>query len=154
MTDLSSASATDATAIQPAITPGLNYRDAHAAMRWLEEVLGFHTAVLYEEPDGHVASAHLVWRTGAIRLSTRGEKGRLPQTGPASIELTAEDAEAVDRLYERAVAAGAEVMLPIEDTFYGSHGFSLRDPEGNLWHVGTPWLESNAAKRLPQRRVP
>jgi uncharacterized glyoxalase superfamily protein PhnB len=139
--------------ITPSITPGLNYNDAQKAMRWLEDVLGFRVASLYEEPDGRVAFAQLVWQGGAIHLSTREEKRRLPDTGPASIVLTAEDAAAVDRLYERALAAGAEVLRPVEDTFYGNHGFTLRDPEGNLWNVGTPWLHSEAAKTLPQKRI-
>lgn len=142
----------DTQPIIAAITPGLSYRDAQAAMRWLGEVLGFETTVLYQEPDGRVAYAQLAWRDGAISLSSHEEGGRLPESGPSSIALTAADAEAVDRVYERAVAAGAEVMVPIEDTFYGNHGFTLRDPEGNLWSVGTPWLDSDAAKKLPQRR--
>jgi len=136
----------------PAVTPNLSYRDAPAAMRWLGEVLGFQTTVLYEEADGRVAYAQLVWQDGAINLSSSQEGGRLPTTGPSSIVLTADDAHAVDRYYERAVAAGAEVMIPLEDTFYGNYGFTLRDPEGNLWSVGTRWIDSDAAKRLPQRR--
>ena len=136
----------------PDVTPNLSYIDAQAAMRWLGEVFGFQTTVLYEEPDGRVAYAQLVWQDGAISLSTREKEGRLPKTGPSSIVLTADDAHAVDLYYERAVAAGAEVMVPLEDTFYGNHGFTLRDPEGNLWSVGTPWIDSDAAKKLPQRR--
>src|SRR3990172_116887 len=147
MADVSTQAATETRAVGPAISPNVNYRYAHEAMRSLGEVLGFRPAVLCEEPDGRVAYAQLVWQSGAINVSTREEEGRLSLTGPSSIVLTADDAEAVDRLHERAVAAGAEVMLPTEDTFYGNHGFSLRDPEGNLWHVGTPWIESEAAKR-------
>ncbi len=142
----------DTRPISPAVTPSVGYRDAQAAMGWLGDVLGFQTTVLYEEPDGRVAYAQLVWQDGAINLSSRQEEGRLPPTGPASIVLTADDAEAVDSYYERAVGAGAEVMVPLEDTFYGNHGFTLRDPEGNLWSVGTPWIDSDAAKQLPQRR--
>ncbi len=139
--------------ITTAVTPGLQYRDAQAAIQWLVDVLGFRTAALFEDMGGPVHYAQLVWRTGAISLSPREEAPRLPETGPASIALTAEDRAAVDALYERALAAGAEVLLPPEDTFYGNHGFTLRDPEGNLWHVGTPWLESDAAHQLPQRAV-
>jgi uncharacterized glyoxalase superfamily protein PhnB len=140
-------------ALNSAITPSLTYRDAHAAIRWLEDVFGFRTTAVFEEPDGRIAYAQLVWNTAAINLSTRVEAGRMPETGAASNVLTAQDADAVDRLYERAVGAGADVLVPIEDTFYGNHGFSVRDPEGNLWHVGVPWLDSDAAKRLPQRRL-
>ncbi len=135
------------------VVPGLGYRDAPAAIDWLERVLGFRVTALFREPDGAVAYAQLSWGSGAISLSTRPERPRLPETGPSSIALTADDAAAVDRHYERALAAGAEVLLPVEDTFYGSHGFSLRDPEGNLWHVGTPHLETEVSRSLPQRVI-
>ncbi len=42
-----------------------------------------------------------------------------------------------DALFERATAAGAEVVRGLEDEDYGSRGFSVRDPEGNLWSFGT-----------------
>jgi uncharacterized glyoxalase superfamily protein PhnB len=35
------------------------------------------------------------------------------------------------------VAAGTDVVRPLEDTDYGSHTFTTRDPEGNLWTFGT-----------------
>ena len=62
--------------------------------------------------------------------------------GPASIALAAEHAQAVDALYERAMAAGAEIVRPVHDARTpafpdGSHQFDLRDPGGNLWTVGT-----------------
>jgi uncharacterized glyoxalase superfamily protein PhnB len=42
-----------------------------------------------------------------------------------------------DALYERAVAAGAEITIKPYDTDYGSREFVARDPEGNLWSFGT-----------------
>jgi uncharacterized glyoxalase superfamily protein PhnB len=42
-----------------------------------------------------------------------------------------------DALLERAAKAGAEVILPIKDEDYGSRGFTVRDPEGNVWTFGT-----------------
>jgi uncharacterized glyoxalase superfamily protein PhnB len=45
--------------------------------------------------------------------------------------------ERIDEHYERAVAAGAEVVRPIHDTDYGSRDYIVRDPEGNLWSFGT-----------------
>jgi uncharacterized glyoxalase superfamily protein PhnB len=42
-----------------------------------------------------------------------------------------------DALFERAVAAGAEVLRPLHDTDYGSRDFAVRDPEGNQWSFGT-----------------
>lgn len=42
-----------------------------------------------------------------------------------------------DRLFARATAAGAEVVQGLRDEDYGSTGFTVRDPEGNLWSFGT-----------------
>jgi uncharacterized glyoxalase superfamily protein PhnB len=136
--------------INPAVSPSLCYNDAKAAIRWLVDVLGFRVSSIYEEPDGHVHFSQLVWDTGAVQVSSRSKKPRLPETGRFSIVLTAADAKAVDQIYARAQAAGAKILLPIEDTFYGSHGFSLSDPEGNLWHLGTPWLGREAGDHSSQ----
>ncbi|MEK9969912.1 MAG: VOC family protein, partial [Ferrovibrio sp.] len=43
----------------------------------------------------------------------------------------------VDALFERAKAAGAEIVWGLRDSDYGSRDFSLRDPEGHLWSFGT-----------------
>jgi PhnB protein len=43
----------------------------------------------------------------------------------------------VDRVVERAVAAGAKVVRPVEDKFYGDRTGSLEDPFGHMWHVAT-----------------
>ena len=43
----------------------------------------------------------------------------------------------VDGVYERAKAAGAEIIAEPYDTDYGSHDFDAADPEGNRWSFGT-----------------
>src|SRR5204862_7272648 len=45
--------------------------------------------------------------------------------------------EDVDAHYARAKAAGAEIVMELEDTDYGSRGYSVRDLEGHLWSFGT-----------------
>ena len=42
-----------------------------------------------------------------------------------------------DAVYDRAIAAGATMFAPLEDHDYGSRGFSVTDPEGNIWSFGT-----------------
>jgi uncharacterized glyoxalase superfamily protein PhnB len=55
-------------------------------------------------------------------------------TGHAVTYLVCDDPDA---LLERATAAGAEVARPMAEEDYGSRGFTVRDPEGNLWSLGT-----------------
>lgn len=133
----------DSQVIAPTLTPTVMYDDAGQAIRWLTDVLGFRAAAVYDGADGSVVLAQLVWRTGVVFVSAR-PRGDNPwaKVGLASIALAAEDAETVDRHYQRAVAAGVEIVRPLHDARTpafpdGSHQFDLRDPEGNLWTVGT-----------------
>ena len=42
-----------------------------------------------------------------------------------------------DAVWSSAQALGATVLRPMEDTDYGSRGFSIADAEGNAWSFGT-----------------
>ncbi len=60
-----------------------------------------------------------------------------PQTiggSPVSIMIYVED---VDSFINRAVAAGAKVLHPLENKFYGDRAGSLEDPFGHKWHFAT-----------------
>ena len=43
----------------------------------------------------------------------------------------------IDAHFARAEAAGAEIVVPLKETDYGSREYSARDLEGHLWHFGT-----------------
>ena len=45
----------------------------------------------------------------------------------------------VDGAHDRAKAKGATIEMALHDTDYGSREFTCRDPEGNLWSLGTYW---------------
>ena len=51
-----------------------------------------------------------------------------------------------EAVHERAVAAGAEIVSPLENPEYGGTFFSCRDPEGHVWNVGSydPWADPAA----------
>jgi PhnB protein len=53
---------------------------------------------------------------------------------PVHLHLYVED---VDALVTQAVAAGAKVLRPVQDQFYGDRSGSLADPHGHVWHVAT-----------------
>ena len=120
------------------IWPTLIYRDAPAAMRFLTGAFGFEeTLVVPGEGDGVVAHAEMRWplggdiMLGSLRSdSVLGEK----HAGAASVCVFTDEPDA---LYERATKAGAKVVLGLEDTNYGARGFTVEDPEGNLWTFGT-----------------
>lgn len=51
--------------------------------------------------------------------------------------MALDSAEQVDELFASATEIGADVLMPVTDQPYGSHEFTVADPEGNAWSVGT-----------------
>jgi uncharacterized glyoxalase superfamily protein PhnB len=114
--------------------PTLIYNDAHAGIAWLEAALGGERKDVYED-DGVVHHAEIRVGGGLLMLGQvreGGGGGRRPGTG--SLYLAVDDIQAY---WERAQAAGAEVTQELHDTDYGSRDFALRDPEGNVFSLGT-----------------
>jgi len=118
----------------PTVVPTLRYDDASAAIRFLTETLGLTVGEVTHGADGQVVHAELGWRNGTIMVSSRGKEPGPFDTGRACLYLVVEDP---DGAHERAVAAGAEIVMPLVDQDYGSREFATRDPEGNVWCFGT-----------------
>lgn len=122
------------------IWPVLTYKDAPAAATFLVEAFGFELRGLYTNPDDPnvVEHAEARWpRGGGVMFGTAGkDDGPFGQRRPGndSVYVVCDDPDA---LFARATAAGAEVVRELRDEDYGSRGFTVRDPEGNLWSFGT-----------------
>lgn len=129
------------------IIPTLRYRDAAAAVDWLCQAFGFEKYLVVPGDDGAITHAELVFGNGMIMLGSAREDsfGRLQQPPSQVGEIVTQSpyilVEDVDQHYERAIAAGAEIVLDIKDQDYGGRDYSCRDPEGHLWNFGTydPW---------------
>ncbi|HSQ32010.1 MAG TPA: VOC family protein [Gemmatimonadaceae bacterium] len=127
----------------PPLVPAIAYDDAPAAIRWLTDVLGLRLIRKFEMSDGTIAHAELAWRTSMVFVHARpGRENPWSVVGPASIALAVDAADEVDRHFQRAVAAGADIVRPAYDSVTpafpeGARQFDVRDPEGNLWTIGT-----------------
>ena len=134
------------------VVPCLCYRNAIAAIDWLSKVFGFSIQSLHKNPDGTVAHAQLVMGSGMIMLCSvpnrNVEFGRLIKQPDEIGGLVTQSVYLViadtDGAYLRAKAADAEIDIDIKDESYGGRGFTCRDPEGQLWSVGSydPWADS------------
>jgi uncharacterized glyoxalase superfamily protein PhnB len=128
---------------KPSITPGLLYPDAANAIEWLCRVLGFEKRPVVPGEHGTVLHAHLTLGNGGIMLSS-AEIYPFPQmcrspraaggVGTAEIIVYVADPDAH---YARAVAGGAEILIPIEDKPYGGRGYTCRDVGGHVWAFGS-----------------
>ena len=138
---------TTAKATRATTIPCLRYHAAPAAIAWLCQALGFEQQLVVPDDDGGIAHAQLSFGNGMIMLASviDSEYGRLMKqpgelhgANTQSCYLVVDDA---DRVYRRALEAGAEIVLDIKDEDYGGRGFTCRDPEGHIWSLGTydPW---------------
>jgi uncharacterized glyoxalase superfamily protein PhnB len=121
----------------PTVTPELDYGNARQAIEWLTEVLGLQHGLTVDGPDGSVVHAELWWHTGAVFVESLQPSENGVPTGTATVCLATESTAEVDSTYDRAEASGAEIVFELADTPFGSHQFAVRDPEGNIWTVGT-----------------
>jgi uncharacterized glyoxalase superfamily protein PhnB len=119
----------------PHVIPFLRYDDARAALQWLARAFGFEEQAVYDGPDGAVAHAVMRWGTGMIMLGSSTRKAD-PLRMKTARELGAVNqgiyvhVPEVDAHYERAKAAGAEILLPVTDMEYGSREYAAREIEG------------------------
>ena len=139
------------------VTPRLVVRggaraiDFYGAAFAAEEVGGRFT-----DPSGAVIHAEI--RIGdSIVMITDDTADGAPADAPlmASGTVTAIMATYwpdVDAVWERAVAAGAEVIFPLADQFYGERGGRLRDPFGQQWMLSQR-IENVSAEEMNRRAV-
>lgn len=122
----------------PTIWPALSYTDAPAAIRFLVEAFGFaETLVVPGEGGREIAHAELRWpEGGGVMLGSTSDENVHSQMKPGTASIYVVT-DSPDALFERATAAGAEVVQGLKDEDYGSRGFTVRDPEGTLWSFGT-----------------
>jgi uncharacterized glyoxalase superfamily protein PhnB len=123
---------------QPTVWPALRYDDAPAAIRFLVDVFGFREALVVPDERGDVVHAELRWpEGGAVMLGsakhTEGTHAEM-KAGVGAVYVVTDD---VDAVYARVAEAGSDVPEAPHDTEHGSHTFTARDPEGNLWTFGT-----------------
>ena len=130
------------------IVPSLRYRDAPAAIDFMCETFGFTKRLVIPGPDGTIRHAQLTLGNGMIMLGSAqnrdfGPHVKTPQELGANTQSAYVIVPEIDAHYRHAKAAGAEIVMDIEDMDYGGRLYSALDPEGNLWHFGSydPWAE-------------
>lgn len=116
----------------------LRVRDSAAAIRFYQQAFGATERFRLVEPSGRIGHAELQLGPAVLMLSDPfPEFGLEPPPGDrdagASIHLHVDDCDAVVR---QAEAAGATVLMPPADQFYGERSARLRDPFGHTWLIG------------------
>ncbi|TAH38572.1 MAG: VOC family protein [Planctomycetota bacterium] len=121
------------------VTPYLIVNGAARALDFYKQAFGAVERMRYADPGGRIGHAEIQIGDSVVMLADEyPELGfRSPQAyggSPVSLYLYVED---VDALGRRAVAAGAEVLRPVADQFYGDRSGTFRDPFGHVWSIST-----------------
>lgn len=121
------------------VTPYLVCRGAAEAIDFYKRAFGAKEKLRMPRPDGKVAHAEI--QIGDSRLML-GEEA--PEMGAKSPDMLGGSAggvflyvKNVDAFADRAVKAGATVVMPVQDMFWGDRYGKLKDPFGHEWQVGT-----------------
>lgn len=118
------------------IVPSLAYDDAPAAIEFLCRAFGFQEAMRMPMPDGQIGHAELVLHGNTLMLASSfreavgiGGPRELPHLH-SSVSVYVDD---VDAHYAQAAAAGATILEPLTDQFWGDRTYRAEDPEGQRW---------------------
>jgi PhnB protein len=121
------------------VTPYLIFSGASDAIAFYKNALGAEEVTRIGDPGGKVG--HTEISIGDSRNMLADEHPELqalsPKTmggSPASIRLYV---EGVDTAVERAVKAGAKLIRPVADQFYGDRVGGIQDPFGYPWFMAT-----------------
>ncbi len=124
----------------PTLFATLKYQDARKAMTWMADAFDLQLGTYSPESGDTVDHAEMFHGNGGIMFGSMqdNEYPLAAASGSASqavgIYIIVED---IDAHYARAQAAGAEMVIDLQNTEYGSREYTARDFEGHLWSFGT-----------------
>jgi PhnB protein len=117
------------------ITPHIVVRDADRAAAWYAQALGAEEQGRIPVPGGRFMQIELAFGDSTVMIADEfpdwGVLSPLAVGGTyGALTIETDD---VDRLWERALAAGAEVHTPLQDAFWGDRHGQIIDPFGHRW---------------------
>jgi len=136
--------------VQPSVSPHLVVDDAAAAIDFYVKAFDATEIGRVPGPDGRLVHAALQINGATIMLNddfpemTDGKSTTPTSLGgtPVTIHLTVTD---VDAKFQKAIDAGATVVAPLDDQFWGDRYGLVRDPFGHQWSLGQPVREVSMA---------
>jgi uncharacterized glyoxalase superfamily protein PhnB len=125
----------------------VRYRDVAVAVEWLCTAFGFEKQTVVAGENGAIDYAQLTCGRTMLMLAPVRDTPldrfmkQPDEVGGAATQSTYLVVDDADAHHTRAKAAGAEIVLELQDDDFGGRGYTCRDPEGHVWMFGTydPW---------------
>jgi PhnB protein len=123
----------------PILNPYLIVKDAAAAIAFYERVFAARLRMRLNGPGGKVGHAEMAIGPGLVMLADEHPEmgARSPVTLGGSPVILHVYVENVDEVVQRAEQAGAKVIRPVENAFYGDRTGMIADPFGHVWSIAT-----------------
>ncbi len=137
------------------VTPRLVVRGGADAIDFYKRAFGAEEiGERFNEPGGKLIHAEIRIGDSVVMITEEADNGA-PACSPESLggsvsAVMATYWEDVDAAWERALAAGAEILYPLADQFYGERGGRLRDPFGQQWML-SQHIEDVSADEMKRR---
>ena len=130
----------------------LRVRDTNAAIAFYANAFGATERFRLVEPSGRIGHAEMQLGPAVLMLSDAFPEYGLEAPAPgaqtfSAVHLHVDDADA---MASRAVTAGAEMLMPPTDQFYGERSCRVRDPFGHTWLIGHS-IEAVAPEEMQRR---
>jgi PhnB protein len=129
------------------VTPSIVVAGAAKALEFYKKAFGAEELSRFAGPDGSIM--HAEFKIGDSVIMMGDEMPDMGGRGPKSIGGTPVSffvyGENVDTAWQRAVDAGAKVVMPLADQFWGDRTGCLEDPFGHKW-----WLAQRLQELTPE----
>lgn len=112
------------------VTPSMNQTDASATIAFCKKAFGAKLRMKMPGPGGKLMHAEIEIGDSVVMLSDSVQE-------PARVASTFLYVPSVDKAVAKAVKAGAKVLMPAADMFWGDRMGRIVDPFGNFWTIAT-----------------
>lgn len=132
------------------VTPYITVASCAEALSFYVKAFGAKESFRLTDPAGRIGHAEIKIGDSPVMMSDpHPEFGTKAPEGPMSSRLSL-TVKNTDAFVAKAVAAGATIVRPVEDQFYGFRAGMIADPFGHSWHV-MHQIEKVSPKQMQKR---
>ena len=134
------------------VTPYMSFKDTGAAIDFYKKAFGATEKFRLTDPEGKIGHAEIMIGNSCVMLSDEypdfgSVSAQTVGGSPIKLHISVDD---VDAFVSRAVEAGATILRPVQDKFYGERVGMLADPFGFSWFIAS-FVEEVSPEEMQRR---